>query len=367
MGTALRQSPKDMPGKDPSGEGRSPGKSRSAVDALSLLAGRGAVRLAWNRRTLSEAQLRTWQRGLLEVLRLDPRDYASAPVSALGDDVAAAGGVADDFIANVIVNGGPADQAIADRRSYWLHAELVHLAAGLDRLTFLPLTGVAAVAPAERDALAPLIAQHLQGSSLRLVRGASGDWLLQSQRPLDLQTATPEAAVANELDVVMPSGPDAGEVRRVMTECQMLLHDHDVNQRRQRRGLPAINAVWPWGGGQLAALATRSPLSSLPAMFSDDAFVRGIYRLHAQEIDPTPAQAATAIDAAAQKRPVIAVVTADSPAVLISAWVEPLVSALRAGQLQRLDLLLDEWHIHATRRMLRRFWRKPSPPSAWPT
>jgi hypothetical protein len=304
------------------------------------------VRLAWNRRTLSEAQLRTWQRGLLEVLQLDSRDYASAPVSALGDD------------------------GIADQRSYWLHAELVHLAAGLDRLTFLPLAGVAAVAPAEREALAPLIAEHLQDASLRLVRGASGDWLLRSQRPLELQTATPEAAAANELDVVMPSGPDSGEVRRVMTECQMLLHDHEVNQRRQRRGLPAINAIWPWGGGQLAASPARSPMASLPAMFSDDAFVRGVYRLHAQEIhplDPLGAQAATAIDAAAQKRPVIAVVTADSPTALMSAWVEPLVSALRDGRLHRLDLLLDEWHIHATRRMLRRFWRKPSPPSAWPT
>lgn len=349
VGTALRQSRQDMPGNDPSGEGRPAGESRvSAVDALSLLAGRGAVRLAWNRRTLSEAQLRTWQRGLLEVLHLEPRDYASAPVSALGD--------------------GVADQGIADQHSYWLHAELVHLAAGLDRLTFLPLTGVAAVAPAEREALAPLIAQHLQDASLQLVRGASGAWLLRSQRPLELQTATPEAAVANELDVVMPSGPAAGEVRRVMTECQMLLHDHEVNQRRQRRGLPAINAVWPWGGGPLATLPARPPTASLPAMFSDDAFVRGIYRLHAQEIAALPTQAATAIDAAAaRKRPVIAVVAADSPAALRSAWAEPLVSALRAGHLQRLDLLLDEWHIHATRSMLRRFWRKPSPPSAWPT
>jgi len=352
MGTVLRQS----------GEGR-PAESGSAVDALSLLAGRGALRLAWNRRTLSEAQLRTWQRGLLELLRLDSCDYASAPTSALGDAVDATRLGVDDFIAD----RGIAARGMASQLSYWLHAELVHLAAGLERLTFFPLTGVAAVAPDERDALAPLITQHLQDASLRLVRGASGNWFLQSQRPLALQTATPEAAAANDLDVVMPSGPDAGEVRRVMTECQMLLHDHEVNQRRQRRGLPAINAVWPWGGGQLAAPAPSATVS-LPAMFSDDAFVRGVYRLHAQEIAPLPAQAATAIDAAAtRKRPVVTVVTTDSPAALTSAWVEPLVSALRAGRLQRLDLLLDEWHIHATRSMLRRFWRKPSPPSAWPT
>jgi hypothetical protein len=334
LGTALRQT----------------GESQSSTDALSLVAGRGAIRLAWDRRALN-APLRTWQRGLLEVLHLESRDYASAPVSASGDlPIHSASG-----------------EVVTDPSGYWLHAELVHLAAGLDRLTFLPLTGVAAVTSAERDALAPLISEHLQNSSLQLLGGVSRSWLLHSQRPLDLQTATPEAATANELDVVMPSGPDAREVRRVMTECQMLLHEHEVNQRRQRRGLPAIYALWPWGGGQLVPPPSGSARAALPTMFSDDAFVRGIYRLHAQEINPGPAQAAAVIEAAARKRPVIAVIPVDSSAALNDAWVQPLVSALRAGQFQRLDLLLDEWHIHATRSMMRRFWRKPSPPSAWPT
>ncbi len=33
----------------------------------------------------------------------------------------------------------------------------------------------------------------------------------------------------------------------------MLLHDHPVNEARERRGEPPINAVWLWGGGRLAA------------------------------------------------------------------------------------------------------------------
>ena len=307
-------------------------------DTLSWLAGRGAVNHALDRHDLVNARLQTWQRALLGVLRLNPSDYASAPVSAIGDD------------------------ALNAREGYWLQAELVHLAAGLDRLTFLPLTGAAAVTADERQALMPLIASHLQDSPFRLLAGTSGQWFLHSQRRLDLATAAPEAAAANELDAVMPSGGDARELRRVMTECQMLLHEHEVNERRQRRGLPAINALWPWGSGAIGQLSSQS----LAQMFSDDAFVRGLYRSHGQEISSS-APATTIIEYARRQRPVIAIVTTDSLAALTSEWLQPLIAALRSGGIQQLDLLFDEWHIHATRSMLRRFWRKPSPPSAWPT
>jgi hypothetical protein len=315
----------------------------SAEVTLSWLAGRGLVFHAFNRRNLVNAGLEMWQRGLLGFLGLDPISHASAPFSALGDDA-----------------GGP----VAIREGYWLQADLVHLAAGLDRLTFLPLSGAAAVTASERQALMPLLATHLQDSPLRLLAGASGRWFLHSQRSLDLQTASPEAAAANELETVMPAGKDAREVRRVMTECQMLLHEHAVNDARQRRGLPPINALWPWGGGSLAPQSSQS----LPSMFSDDAFVRGLYRNHSQELAGV-ATAATTIEQAKQRpaTAVIAVVAIDSLEALASEWLQPLIAALRSGGIQQLDLLLDEWQILATRSMLRRFWRKPSPPSAWPT
>jgi hypothetical protein len=147
-----------------------------------------------------------------------------------------------------------------------------------------------------------------------------------------------------------------------MTECQMLLHDHDVNDRRQRRGLPAINALWPWGGGMLSPQPSRS----LPQMFGDDEFVRGVYRMHALEVAAAPQSAADLLDQAATRaRPVVAVIAADNPAKLEIEWIKPLVAALSAGRIRRLDLILDEWHLLATRGMLRRFWRKPLPPSAW--
>jgi hypothetical protein len=34
-----------------------------------------------------------------------------------------------------------------------------------------------------------------------------------------------------------------------MTEMQMMLHEHPVNQSREARGEPAVNGTWFWGGG----------------------------------------------------------------------------------------------------------------------
>src|SRR2546430_884920 len=43
----------------------------------------------------------------------------------------------------------------------------------------------------------------------------------------------------------------------LMNEAQMLLHEHPVNAEREARGLPALNSIWFWGGGVIAAAKAR--------------------------------------------------------------------------------------------------------------
>jgi len=49
----------------------------------------------------------------------------------------------------------------------------------------------------------------------------------------------------------MPAGNEALLWQRLLTEIQMILHNHPVNQQRQRQGYKAINNVWLWGEGIL--------------------------------------------------------------------------------------------------------------------
>ena len=63
--------------------------------------------------------------------------------------------------------------------------------------------------------------------------------------------------------------------------------------------------------------------------------------------------------------PTIAVPESTDLAQVEREWIAPAVAALRRGRIAALDVWMGEWHLHATRGMLRRFWRKPLPLSGW--
>lgn len=304
--------------------------------ALARLAGRGSVRLAWDRGQPG-IPLRPWQRGLLHALRIDASACASAPVAVR------------------------ASVGLADSDAFWLHAEPVHFVAGLDRLSFLDLRTTAPLTSAERVALFDTMRGEFGTGDLALC--AFGDaWFIRAASALRASTSSPDAAAANELQSVMPDGPDAPVIRRFMTEMQMVLHDHPVNQQRARSGLPAVNAIWPWGGGMLAPMACSA---ELPVAFSCDLFIQGLYRLHEQTVRPLAQSAADLLSmASGQQRIIVAPMSAD-PAELESRWISPFTAALADGQLSRLDLVLGEWLVEVPGSALRRFWRRPLAPPQW--
>ena len=318
---------------------QSPAQTAESIDAptLARVAGRGALSCAWSRRDAQHAGLRSWQRGLLATLDLSPGACASAPVSACGSGIAQAG-------------------------EYWMQLEPVHFAAGLDRLSFLPLSAAAAVQEAELAALAPLLAGHLRSCGMELHTLADGGWSARCERAWNVDTVNPEAATARELDQVMPKGLDAGPLRRLMTELQMLLHDHPVNDARARHGLPAINAIWFWGTGSVPA---PQPAGELPPAYGDLPYLRGIYALHKQSLQPAPATCDAMLAAIATAKRALAVIPCADLRALDAQWIAPLNAALASRRIARLELILDSWLLHLDRAALRRFWRKALPPSQW--
>src|SRR5690606_38341027 len=120
---------------------------------LARLAGRGTVRRIWREHEASDAALRPWQHALLTALGLQERSdhYASAPISVTGATRALAAG-------------------------YWMHAELVHFAASMDDLAFVPLRSYAAVESDERAELQSIIEEHLRAHGLALRVNSSAGW-----------------------------------------------------------------------------------------------------------------------------------------------------------------------------------------------
>src|SRR6266704_6771742 len=153
---------------------------------------------------------------------------------------------------------------------YWMRADPVHLQLGRDSLG---LTDSAAfhVSRAESEALVVALNRHF-GRTMLFHPWRPARWYVRIEKAPDMQTTPSAAARGAAIDDKLPSGPDAMRFHALMNEAQMLLHEHPVNAEREARGEPALNSVWFWGGGVIAAAKDR-PFSTV---FGDDPLARGL-------------------------------------------------------------------------------------------
>jgi hypothetical protein len=97
------------------------------------------------------------------------------------------------------------------------------------------------------DAVRPLL--HEQQWRIHVLH--PGRWLLGHDSLRDVRTADPSRAIGHNAASWMPGGDAAAPWRRLLTEMQMVWMQHPVNERRNRQGLPEVNAVWLHGCGVL--------------------------------------------------------------------------------------------------------------------
>ncbi len=306
---------------------------------LARLAGRGKIHCLIDDGTVA-ADLGPWQTALLDALGMSEAhaQYPSAAVTRTGDT-----------------------QELA--RGFWLHAQPMHFSAGLDRLSAVLLQGESRVAPAEQAQLVPTLAAHLRSAGFELLVSAGGEWLVRCDRALEVATVSPEFAAAGELEQALPRGPDAPALKRLMTELQMLLHEHPVGTQRQRRGVPAVNAIWFHGAGTVDEVRRQA----LPQAFGEDAYLHGIYRLHELAVAASPADANSLLSQqrASRQAHVVAVVEVDDLDTLETLWMAPLARALALGAVGGLELVLDRWRMVVPPAAMLRFWRPRRSPVDW--
>lgn len=93
-----------------------------------------------------------------------------------------------------------------------------------------------------------------------LVYGNAQTWFMRAGDWATLQTASPDAAVGQNLTDWLPTGLAASEFRKLQNEVQMLWFEHATNVERESRGLAAINSFWPWGMSNATAAVPATPL-----------------------------------------------------------------------------------------------------------
>ncbi|MEO1752082.1 hypothetical protein [Thiofaba sp. EF100] len=117
----------------------------------------------------------------------------------------------------------------------------------------------------EAQALAASVEAHFSELGWRLTVAAPERWYLQAPQAFDLVTTPLTRALRRDAGLFKPGGADAPRWLAWLTEIQMLLHAHPVNEAREARGLPIINHLWPWGAGSIQGLPADFTLTPSPS------------------------------------------------------------------------------------------------------
>lgn len=241
----------------------------------------------------------------------------------------------------------------------WTRADPVHLRVIDNQLVVVPAEAFALRAE-EAHALCDALNAHFAGM----------DFTVSQPRRWCMKLAqTGESRPA--LDAAGTTLATPKEAAPLLTEIQMVLHAHPVNEAREARGEPVVNSVWLWGGGR--APQARAPWQSVAA---DDPAVLGAARLAAARQRALPHSAREWLERLPEDGRHLAVLDALRVPLALAAdrvlnelemlereWFAPLLAALRAGRVGMVTLHVPDaaeaLSFETIRGDLRRFWRLP--------
>ncbi|HEX7811505.1 MAG TPA: hypothetical protein VF460_06315 [Burkholderiales bacterium] len=246
-------------------------------------------------------------------------------------------------------------------REFWFRATPVHLRVQRDQLVLLP-PALLAVTQAEAQAMMETLNRHFSADGLLFTAPHPQRWYLRTPAIPELHTVPLDAAIGRDINRLLPTGGDRMRYHHLFNEMQMLLHDHAVNESRERSDLLAINSIWFWEGGTLPAPASPS----WRVVIGDDPLLKGLGRL--ADIPVASLSAGLALPETGDT----IVVLPESPAgdaanwrahmeKMEQEWIRPILQKLRSGEIQRLEIVTVDsgqargWAV-ASRDLLK-FWK----------
>ena len=150
-----------------------------------------------------------------------------------------------------LINAALAWQQLGNQSDsgYWLYAAPVHLV--LQRDTFsLAEPAPLLVEKTDIDVLTNALNAHFMADNLVFFMHENS-WFLRLSHNPNIITHAPQAALNKAVDAYLPTGEGATKWASFTNEIQMLLFEHPVNLVREAKGLPIINSIWCYGGGQI--------------------------------------------------------------------------------------------------------------------
>jgi len=221
--------------------------------------------------------------------------------------------------------------------AYVLRADPVSLVAG--RADVMLAARIGDLDAEEAGGLIATLNAHFGRDGLKFHAPRPDAWFVAVDARPDLATK-PLSAVRGSIYPHLPVGRDSATWRRWLSEMQMLLHEHPVNEARGARGSEPVTGIWISEGGVLADLTEPgfAAILSTPGRAGDVA--RGLARWRGIPAPDSPANFASL----PKEDNVAVVLDGASDAQLLPLerqWLLPVVIDLERGTLASLTLLAD--------------------------
>ena len=176
--------------------------------------------------------------------------------------------------------------------------------------------------------------------------------------------------LGRSVEAYMPSGKEKAKWHRFINEVQMLFHASEVNQQRNVSEQPPINSIWCWGVGCLPK--TIDP--AWQSVYTNEVFAKGLSMLSETPCYDLPANADEVLSGQSDQQLVVVelkeedVLSIDFEryitrlSLMEQNWFKPLLSAIKAGRLARLKLIIgDGYEYTINRTALLQFWKRAKP------
>ena len=273
-------------------------------------------------------------------------------------------------VAAARIAAAPLAQAVDATATIWI-ATPVHLTAGLTRV-HLDHRGLLRLPPAELAALAADFRRTFGEGGIAIAPLASGDLLLATPGMAALATPEPARCAGGEVVDALPRGREAAPLRRLTSEIEMWLHSHPLNAERTARGELPVSALWLWGAAGRSLPPEPHVATDAPRAFGADAWLAGLWHLLGGAARPLPGHLEEVLGEDRAPRTVLVAevgrelqradgAPASAPqalARLAEHFVGPALRALRAGELTRVTLIVNDTRALLGRSSHWRFWRR---------
>lgn len=236
--------------------------------------------------------------------------------------------------------------------SAWLRADPAYVRPDINGARLLAYGDALQLTQADADALLPPLRPLFGDTGFPIDAPTPSRWYLRLPREAKLPTfIEPTEALGADLFEHLPEGPDGRRWRALLSEAQVVLHNHPHNDARIAAGKPPVNSLWFWGGGILPDHVTTAHA----LIQSDDATVLALAAAAKAPTAALPSRyALTTVDALLDLR------AARDVQLLANDWLSPAMDAVRRGELARLQLDCEDGSgFVLERRQHWRFWRKP--------